>query len=161
MWHDVQLYIAFYSPSIALRLFGEVVLPGGGDNYEISKNDSAYVLRSRYISEWEKERIREQAGMDLRTYVSCSVLRPGEVDVTDMINRMIDHIYCEISHDFLLLEDGEDVIVMRKRGMVLVNTNVSRSFGSEVCDRQYEICELPKFRLKEENPNGNDMDNRN
>ena len=151
MWHDVQLYIAFYSPSIALRLFGELVLPGGEDNYEISKDDGAYVLRSRYISEWEEGRIQEQAGMSLRTCVSCSVLRPGEVDVTDMINRMIDHIYCEISHDFLLLENGEDVIVMRKGGMALVNTNVSKSFGSEVCDRRYEICDLPKFNLKEEN----------
>lgn len=161
MWHDVQLYIAFYSPSIALRLFGELVLPGGEDNYEISKNDGAYVLRSRYIAEWEKARIREQSGMNLRTCVSCSVMRLGEVDVTEMIDRMIDHIYCEITHDFLLLENGEDIIVMRKDGMALVNTNVSKSFGSEVCDRRYEICDLPKFNLKEENPNGNDMDNRN
>ena len=159
MPQNIQLYIAFYSPSIALRFLGEVVLPGGGDNYEISKNDGAYVLRSRYIAEWEKTRIREQAGMDLRTYVSCSVLRPGEVDVTEMIDRMIDHIYCEITHDFLLLENGEDIIVMRKDGVALVNTNVKKSFGSEVCDRQYEICDLAKFNLKEENPNGNNMDN--
>lgn len=151
MWHDIQLYIAFYSPSIAMRLFGELVLPGGEANYEISKNDGAYVLRSRYIKEWEKARLRERAGMKLRTCVSCSVLRPKEVDVTEMIERMIDHIYCEITHDFLLLENGEDIIVMRKDGIALVNTNVSKSFGSEVCDRQYEICELPKFRLKEEN----------
>ena len=161
MWHDVQLYIAFYSPSIALRLFGEIVLPGGEDNYEISKNDGAYLLRSRYITEREKERIREHTGMELQTCVSCSVIRPSEADVFEMIDRMIEHIYCEITHDFLLLENDEDIIVMRKDGMTLVNTNVSKSFGSEVCDRRYEICDLPKFRLKEENPNGNDMDNRN
>ena len=160
MWHDVQLYIAFYSPSIALRLFDELVLPGGEDNYEISKNDGAYVLRSRYITEWENERIQKRARMKLRTCVSCSVLRPGEVDVTEMIERMIDHIYCEISHDFLLLENGEDIIVMRKDGVALVNTKVRKSFGSEVCDRRYEIRDLPKFNLKEENPNGNSMDNR-
>ena len=154
MWHDVQLYIAFYSPSIALRLLGEIVLPGGEDSYEISKNDGAYVLRSRYITEWEKARIREQSGMYLRTRVSCSVMRPGEVDVTEMIDRMIDRIYCEITHDFLLLENGEDIIVMRRDGMALVNTNVSRSFGSEVCDRQYEICDLPRFNLKEEESDG-------
>ncbi len=161
MWHDVQLYIAFYSPSIALRLFGELVLPGGEDNYEISKNDGAYVLRSRYITGREKERIREHAGMELQTFVSCSVIRPSEADVVGMIDRMIEHIYCEITHDFLLLENGEDIIVMRKDGMTLVNTNVSKGFGSEVCDRRYEICDLPKFNLKEENPNGNNMDNCN
>ena len=160
MLNEVQLYIAFYSPSIALRLFGEVVLPGGGDSYEIPKNDGAYVLRSRFITKREKEVIRERAGMELRTCVSCTVMRPGEVDVTAMIDRMIDHIYCEISHDFLVLENGEDIIVMRKDGMALVNTHVTRSFGDEVCDRWYEIRELPKFRLREENPNGNDMDNR-
>ena len=110
MWNDVQLYIAFYSPSIALRLFGEIVLPGGGNNYEITKNDGAYVLRSRFVTEWEKSLIREHAGMELQTRVSCSVLRPGEVDVTKMIERMIDHIYCEITHDFLLLENDEDII---------------------------------------------------
>ncbi|MYD10711.1 MAG: hypothetical protein F4X02_11800 [Chloroflexi bacterium] len=160
MWNDVQLYIAFYSPSIALRLFGELVLPGGGDKYELTKKDGAYVLRSRYITEWEKARIREHSDMELRTRLSCSVLRPGEVDVTDTINRMIDHIYCEITHDFLLLENGKDTIALRKDWMTLVNTNVKKSFGSEVCDRQYEIRHLPKFNLEENNPNGNSMDNR-
>ena len=161
MWHEVQLYIAFYSPSIALRLFGEVVLPGGDDCYEISKNEGAYVLRSRYMTERERTRIQKRTGTHLRTCVSCSVMRPGEVDVTKMIDRMIDHIYCEITHDFLLLENGEDIIVMRKDWMTVVNTNVTKSFGSEVCDRQYQVREMPKFSLKEENPNGNNVDYRN
>lgn len=98
--------------------------------------------------------------MELRTRLSCSVLRPGEVDVTEMIERMIDHIYCEITHDFLLLENGDDIIAMRKDWMTLVNTNVKKSFGSEVCDRQYQLRDLPKFNLEENNPNGNSMDNR-
>ena len=55
MPQNIQLYIAFYSPSIALRFLGEVVLPGGGDYYKISKEDGAFVLRSRYITEWENE----------------------------------------------------------------------------------------------------------
>ena len=87
-------------------------------------------------------------------------MRPGEIDVTDMIERMIDHIYCEITHDFLLLENGEDIIAMRKDWMTLVNTHVKKSFGSEVCDRQYQIRDLPKINLEENNPNGNSMDNR-
>ena len=161
MWHDVQLYIAFYSTSIALRLFGEVVLPGGKDNYEILKNHGAYVLRSRHITEWENGRILERTGMNLRTCVSCSVIRPSEANVADMIDQMINHIYCEITHDFLLLENGEDIIVMRKDRMTVVKTDVTKSFGSEVCDRQYQVRDLAKFNLKEEKQNGNNMDNRN
>ena len=161
MWHDVQLYIAFYSPSISLRLFGEVVLPGGEDNYEISKMTALMCCVPDTSQSGKRRAYENKSGMELRTCVSCSVMRPGEVDVTEMIDRMIDHIYCEITHDFLLLENREDIIVMRKDGVALVNTNVSRSFGSEVCDRQYEICDLPKFNLKEENSNGNGMDNRN
>ena len=77
-----------------------------------------------------------------------------------MIERMINHIYCEITHDFLLLENGEVIIVMRKDGITLVNTHVKKSFGSEVCDRQYQIRDLPKFNLEENIPNGNCMDKR-
>lgn len=47
MSYNFQLYIAVFSPSITLRLFDEVVRSGGEDSYELSKNDGAYVLRSR------------------------------------------------------------------------------------------------------------------
>lgn len=161
MANSFELYIKPYSPSIALRLFGELVLPGGGDNYEITKNDGAYVLCSRYISEWENERIQERAGMNLRTCVSCSIIRPREVDAIDIIQRLIAHVYREITHDFLLLENGEDIILMRKDWNALVNTGAERRFDIDLYDREHEIRELPKLNLKEENPNGNDMDNRN
>lgn len=151
MSNTFQLYITPYSPSIALRLFGELVLPGGGDSYEIAKNDGAYVLRSRYITEWENERIQERVGMELRTCVSCSIIRPREVDAIDIIHCLIAHIYREITHDFLLLENGEDIILMRKDWSALVNSGADQRFDIDLYDREHEIRELPKFNLKEEN----------
>lgn len=151
MSNTFHLYITPYSPSIALRLFGELVLPGGGDNYEISKNDGAYVLRSRYITEWENQRIQEQVGMHLRTCVICSIIRPREVDAIDMIHRLIAHIYREITHDFLLLENGEDIILMRKDWSALINSGADQRFDIDLYDREHEIRGLPKFNLKEEN----------
>ena len=147
MSNTFQLYITPYSPSIALRLFGELILPGGGDNYEISKNDGAYILRSRTVTAWENKRIQERTGMKLRTCVSCTVVRPSEVDVTDMIHHLIAHIYREITHDFLLLENGEDIVLMRKDWNALVNTGAEQRFDIDLYDREHQIRELPKFKL--------------
>ena len=44
----------------------------------------------------------------------------------------------------------------------LLSTQVwQNAFDFDFENRQYEIRELPKFRLKEEHTNGNNIDNRN
>lgn len=146
MSYNFQLYIAVFSPSITLRLFDEVVFPGGGTSYEVSKNDGAYVLRSGYISEWEQTRIQESAGLSLRTCVSCSILRPDEVNVDDMLIRLIDRTVYEISHDFMLLESGEDIIIVRNDLDLIVTPHMER-LDYELHDRSYEVRELPKLKL--------------
>ena len=78
-----------------------------------------------------------------------------------MVKRLISKVYFDIRHDFLLLENGEHIVVLRRDGGSVVNTGVAERFGFDFENRWYEIRELPKFNLKEENPNGNDMDNRN
>lgn len=143
-----QLYITPYSPSIALRLFGELALPGGGNNYEIPKDDGAYVLRSRYVTDRENELIQEYAGMKLRTCVSCSIVRPREVDAIDIVHRLIDHIYREITHDFLLLENGAEVILIRKDWHALVNSGAEHRFDIDLYDREHEIRKLPKLNMR-------------
>lgn len=161
MLYSFQLFIAVFSPSIALRLFGEVVLPGGGECYEVSKNDGAYLLRSKYITEWENDRIFEQTGMNLRTCVTSFVIRPTEVEIDDMIKRLIYRIGSETSHDLLLLENAADIIMMQKNYDIVVNENAVRRFDFDNYNFAYQVHQLPKLNLKEENPNGNNMDNRN
>lgn len=151
MSHSFQLYITPYSPSIALRLFGELVLPGGGNNYELPKDDGAYVLRSRYVTDRENELIQEYAGIKLRTCVSCSIVRPREVDAIDIVHRLIAHIYREITHDFLLLENGTDVILMRNDWHALVNSGAEHRFDIDLYDREHEIRDLPKLNMKQLN----------
>ena len=119
------------------------------------------MLRSRYITEWENERILEHTGMNLRTCVSCTVLKPGEVDVDNMIERLIYRAGYEVSHDFLLLENGEDVILIRKDLEAVLNDSAENRFEIDNYVVPHKSQRLAKFNLKEENPNGNDMDNRN
>ena len=107
------------------------------------------MLRSKYISEREETHLQESTGLYLRTCVSCSVLRPDEVNVDDMLIRLIDRTVYEISHDFLLLENGEDIIIVRKDLDLIVTPQMER-LDYELHDRSYEIRELPKFNLKEE-----------
>ena len=161
MPYTFQLFIGVFSPSLTLRLFGEVVLPGGGDLYEVSQENGAYVLRSRYIMEWENERILKHTGMKLRTCVSCSILKPDEVDVDSMIERLIYRIGYEVSHDFILLENVEDVILMRKNLEAVLNDSAENRFEIDDYVVPHKSQHLPKLNLKEENENGNDMDNRN
>ncbi len=150
MSYTLQFFIGVFSPSLTLRLFGEVVLPGGGDFYEVSQEGGAYVLRSRYIMEWENERIREHTGMKLRTCVSCSILKPGEVDVDSMIERLIYRAGYEVSHDFLLLENGEDVILMRKDLQAVLNDSAENRFEIDNYVLPHKLQHLPKLNLKEE-----------
>ena len=160
MPYTFQLYIAVFSPSIALRLFGEVVLPGGGASYELSEKDGAYVLRSRYIAEWERTHIHEATGMQLRTCETCSVLRPDEVNADELIIRLIDWIAYEIGHEFLLVENDEDIIIIRNDLDLLITQHGER-LDYDFHELVYQIRDLPKLNLKEEKQNGNDMDNRN
>lgn len=91
-------------------------------------------------------RIQKRTGMNLRTCASCYVLRPDEVNVDDMLIRLIDRAVYESSHDFLLLENGEDIIVMRKELDLVVTKHMER-LDYEVHDRSYEVRELPKFKF--------------
>lgn len=146
MSYDFQLYIAVFSPSITLRLFDEVVRHGGGDSYEVSKDGGAYVLRSKYISEMEEALIQESTSLSLRTCVSCSVHRPDELNVDDMLIRLIDRTVYEISHDFMLLENGEDIIIVRNDLDLIVTPHMER-LDYELHDRSYEVRVLPKLKL--------------
>ena len=161
MAYMFQFFIAVFSPSITLRLFGEVVLPGGGEFYAVSKDDGAYVLRSRFITEREHQRLLEQTGMDLRTCVTCSVRRPGYVNTDRIIERLLYRTDYEVSHDFLLLENGEHIIMMRKDLKAVINESVKDRIDTDFYYGPHSFQQLPKINITEKIPNGNCMDSRN
>ena len=143
MADDFQLYIAFFTPSIVLRFFGEVVLPGGGDSYEVSQDDGAYRLQSRYTTELEKERIHALAGMDLRTRVACSVIRPDDVSVAEIVSGLVDRLVYDISRDFLITDGLGEIIIMRSDYDLTLNEGMKERFSIDIADRSYEIRRLP------------------
>ena len=148
MSYRFQFYIAVFSPAISLRLFDEVVHRLGRDSYEISRSDGAYVLRSEYISEREGAIIQASTGLNLRTSVSCWVLRPAEVNVDDMLIRLIDRTVYEISHDFLLVENYQNIIILRKNYDIIVTPLMDR-LAYQIHDRSYEVQELPRLDVSE------------
>ena len=145
MAHDFQLYIAFFSPSIVMRFFGEVVLPGGEASYELSKDDGAYLLHSRFATELEKERIHTLTGMDLRTRVACSVIRPEDVSMAEIVSGLVDRLVYDISRDFLIANGLGEIIIMRRDYDLTLNEGMEDRFSIDIADRSYEIRRLPRL----------------
>lgn len=143
MADDLQLYIAFFTPSIALRFFDEVVLPGGADSYEVSKDDGAYLLRSRYTNSIENERIHLLTGINIRTRVSVSVVRPSEVSTMALVSSTAFRLAHEITREFLLVDDMNKIIIMREGRDLIVNEGMEARFDLDVHDLHFEVRQLP------------------
>ena len=144
MAYDFQLYIEFFTPSIVMRFFNEVILPGGGDSYEVSKDDGAYLLQSRYVTELENERIRALTGMELRTRVACAIhQRPDVVSAADIVSGLVDRLVYDISRDFLIADGRGEIIIMRRDYDLTLNEGMEERFKLDIADRSYDVRRLP------------------
>jgi len=143
MAYDFQLYIEFFTPSIVMRFFNEVILPGGGDRYEVSKDDGAYLLQSRYANALDKERIRALTGMELRTKVACSIARPNAVSAADIVSGLVDRLVYDISRNFLIADGRGEIIIMRRDYDLTVNEGMEERFKLDIVDRSYDVRRLP------------------
>ena len=143
MAYDFQLYIEFFTPSIVMRFFNEVILPGGGDSYEISKEDGAYLLQSRYATALEKERIHALTGSDLRTQVACSIKRPDVVSAADIVSGLVDRLVYDISRDFLIADGQGEIIIMRRDYDLTLGEGMEERFNLDIAERSYDVRRLP------------------
>ena len=143
MAYDFQLYIEFFTPSIVMRFFNEVILPGGGDSYEISKDNGAYLLQARYVTELENERIHALTGMELRTQVACSIARPNAVSAAHIVSGLVDRLVYDISRDFLIADGRGEIIIMRRDYDLTVNEGMEERFKLDIVDRSYDVRRLP------------------
>ena len=142
MSEDLLLYIAFFSPSIALRFFDEVVLPGGKDSYEVSKDDGAYLLRSRFVDAIENERIFHLTGMTMRTLVTVSMVRPSEVSIVAMVSSVAFRLANQIRREFMLVDDVNRIILMRKGHDLILNDGMEANYELDIYDLHFEVRQL-------------------
>jgi len=65
-----------------------------------------------------------------------------------MLIRLIDRTVYEISHDFLLVENYQNIIILRKNYDIIVTPLMDR-LAYQIHDRSYEVQELPRLDVSE------------
>ena len=143
MSYSFELYITGVSPAKAMSLFDEDVAEGKA-RYAIPKRDGDYVFYTGFASQSEIKLILDQTNMRLDIDACCTISRGG-VDVAQIITTAIDKALHDFDNDFLALVQFSSIIVMRKSGEIIVNTNAQKRFGLDprILDMPHQIRELP------------------
>ena len=146
MSYSFEIFIADVSPAQAISLFDEDV-EEGRDNYEIAKQDGAYVFFSIYTDQLTSEIIHEHTGMSLEICASCSVSGSADLDVAALTTILIDNALHQTDSDFLVISEFEMIITMRRGGNVTVSALAEKWYGVDmgIFDMPYEIRELDRW----------------
>ena len=143
MSYDFQIFITGVSPAQAIGLFN-IEAEEERDSYEVPVMDGNYVFYSGLTNQLEIDIILESTGMSLETYASCTRYL-GHVG--EYVTTLIDNALHKTTSDFVVLSQFEKIIVMRRKGEIIVNAEAGQmgvvDFG--IFDMPHQIRELPPF----------------
>lgn len=143
MSYDFQIFITGVSPAQAIGLFN-IEVDEGMDSYEKPVMDGIYMFYSGLTSQRRSDIIFASTGMSLETYASCT---RSLGHVGEYVTTLVDNALHKTTSDFLILSQFEKIIVMRRKGEIIVNAKAGQmgvvDFG--IFDMPHEIRELPPF----------------
>lgn len=144
MSYDFEIFVTGVSPAEAMNLF-DIEVEEGKESYKIPKDDGAYVFYSGFTRKFASEIIFEGTGMNLETYAWCSISRGGGLKTGQMQTNLIDNALHNISSDFLVVNQFESIVAMRKSGEVIVNALADKEFGIDlsIFDMPHQFRDLP------------------
>ncbi|MCY4064312.1 MAG: hypothetical protein OXG53_18220 [Chloroflexi bacterium] len=147
MSYSFEIFITGVTPAQAIRLF-DLDVEEGHESYEVPielpTQGGYYVFYAGRTREQRSEILFESIGMSLETYASCtrSMGHVGEHITTLVYNALHNTV-----SDFVVTSQFEKVIVMRKNGKVIVNSEAG-SMGIltfKIFDMPHQFCELGFF----------------
>ncbi|MCY4063206.1 MAG: hypothetical protein OXG53_12610 [Chloroflexi bacterium] len=78
----------------------------------------------------------------MRTLVTVSMVRPGDVSIVAMVSSVAFRLAHQIRREFMLVDDLNRIILMRKGHDLIVNDGMEANYELDIYDLHFEVRQL-------------------